>query len=104
MSFYFYNNILRSFFSYKNRMTVEYIPPRSSSLHADSFRHRVKKHVEYDSDEDMLLPDSKYDKLKHRRELIKSQSKKRDGYISLVLTIWAFYIRLWKLSKPSSVV
>ncbi|KAG1438864.1 hypothetical protein G6F56_012495 [Rhizopus delemar] len=71
---------------------------------AQNFRQRNKKkpeHSDYDS-EDFDL--SKTDKVKQRKEWIKKQERKRDWYIVLALTVWAIYIRLWKVSQPSSVV
>ncbi|KAG0783464.1 hypothetical protein G6F16_003015 [Rhizopus arrhizus] len=77
----------------------------SSGLNNINFRKRntIKRleHSDYDS-EDFDL--SKTDKVKQRKELLKRQSRKRDWYIVLGLTLWAVYIRLWKISQPSSVV
>lgn len=53
---------------------------------------------------DIDLFDSKSNKFSQRKEQVKRASRKRDWYIVLALTLWAMYIRLYKISQPSSVV
>lgn len=76
----------------------------------DNFRKR-NSHLkrtdmdEYDSsDIDLNLFDSKSNKFRQRKDELKRASLKRDGYIVLALTLWAAYIRLYKISQPPSVV
>ena len=57
----------------------------------------------YDSS-DLDLFDSKSSKFNSRKESVKKASRKRDWLIVLALTVWALYIRLYKISQPSSVV
>ncbi|RCH87257.1 hypothetical protein CU097_002945 [Rhizopus azygosporus] len=76
----------------------------STGLANTNFRKRnIKRpeHSDYDS-EDFDL--SKTDKIKQRKELMRKQALKRDLYIALGLTLWAAYIRLWKIWQPPSVV
>lgn len=35
---------------------------------------------------------------------VKKTQKRNDWLITILLTLWACYIRLWKISQPSSVV
>ncbi|KAM3582441.1 hypothetical protein VKS41_005085 [Umbelopsis sp. WA50703] len=48
--------------------------------------------------------ENSYMKAARKRTALEEQTRKRDLKISLVLTIWAMYIRLWKIWQPSSVV
>jgi hypothetical protein len=59
----------------------------------------------YDSsDIDLNMFDSKSSKLRQKKEQARRASRKRDWYIVAGLTVWAMYIRLYKISQPSSVV
>ncbi|KAL7322985.1 hypothetical protein PS15p_210952 [Mucor circinelloides] len=75
----------------------------------DNFRKRNNAHYarrpnsDYD-DSDLDLANHKTDKLRARKDAAKKQSQTRDWYIVLALTLWAFYIRLYKISQPPSVV
>lgn len=76
---------------------------------SDSFRQRhFKKPNEVDDpfdDVDLSMDyDSKVFKARQRRAIAESKARKRDWRISLALTVWALYIRLWRISQPSSVV
>lgn len=74
----------------------------------DNFRNR-NKHLKnldidgYDSS-DIDLFDSKSNKFRQKKEEQRRASLKKDWYIVLALTIWAAYIRLYKISQPPSVV
>lgn len=46
----------------------------------------------------------KSNKFIQKKNQVKKASRKRDWYIVAGLTIWAMYIRLYKISQPSSVV
>jgi hypothetical protein len=78
----------------------------------DSFRQRrrdVNRHNgQYKLDnEDLGLGidyDNSYLKAARKRTALEDQSRKRDLKIALALTLWACYIRLWKIWQPSSVV
>ncbi|KAI9261652.1 Dolichyl-phosphate-mannose-protein mannosyltransferase-domain-containing protein [Phascolomyces articulosus] len=74
--------------------------------HTDMFRQRhFKKPMDEDYDVDLSLDyDSKIYKARHDRVLQEKVARKKDWRISLVLTLWACYVRLWKISQPSSVV
>lgn len=75
----------------------------------DNFRKRNNNHYarrpnsDYD-DSDLDLANHKTDKLRQRKDAVKRQSRTRDWYIALALTLWAIYIRLYKISQPPSVV
>ncbi|CEP10064.1 hypothetical protein [Parasitella parasitica] len=75
----------------------------------DSFRKRNNNHYarrpnsDYD-DSDLDLANHKTDKMRLRKDAMRKQSRTRDWYIVLALTLWAMYIRLYKISQPSSVV
>ncbi|KAI7904603.1 Dolichyl-phosphate-mannose-protein mannosyltransferase-domain-containing protein [Cokeromyces recurvatus] len=78
---------------------------------ADNFRKRnnnMTRNNDYDfyedsSDADLLIKSKSY-KLQQRKEAMRKQSRKRDWYIALGLTLWAAYIRLYKIYQPPSVV
>ncbi|CDH55799.1 mannosyltransferase 1 [Lichtheimia corymbifera JMRC:FSU:9682] len=76
---------------------------------SDSFRQRhFKRPNETDDpfdDVDLSMDyDSKIFKARQRKAIADSKARKRDWRISLALTAWALYIRLWRISQPSSVV
>jgi len=48
--------------------------------------------------------DNSYFKATRKRTALEEQSRKRDLKIALALTIWACYVRLWKIWQPTSVV
>jgi hypothetical protein len=62
-----------------------------------------KLNSDYD-DSDLDLANNKSAKFAQRRDTAHKLSRKRDWYIVLALTLWACYIRLYKISQPSSVV
>ncbi|KAG2195696.1 hypothetical protein INT47_012917 [Mucor saturninus] len=73
----------------------------------DTFRKRTHlKRVdldEYDSS-DIDLFDHKSSKFRQRKDHLKRAALKRDAYIVLAITLWAAYIRLYKIAQPPSVV
>lgn len=73
---------------------------------SDVFRHRVKRPADLEEDDvDLSLDyDSKVLKARQRRQSSEAAARKRDWRITFVLTLWASYIRLWKIWQPSSVV
>ncbi|KAI8048943.1 Dolichyl-phosphate-mannose-protein mannosyltransferase-domain-containing protein [Gilbertella persicaria] len=73
---------------------------------SDSFRKRNqaytrKPNSDYD-DSDLDL--TKSSKFRQKKEKDKRISRKKDLYIAAALTLWAAYIRLYKIHQPSSVV
>lgn len=78
----------------------------------DSFRQRrrdVNRHNDqykhYNEDLGLGVDyDNSYVKAARKRTALEEQSRKRDLKIALGLTVWACYIRLWKIWQPSSVV
>jgi dolichyl-phosphate-mannose-protein mannosyltransferase len=76
---------------------------------SETFRKRNQGHYsrklnsDYD-DSDLDLANNKSHKFATRKEAVHKLSRKRDWYIVLALTLWACYIRLYKISQPSSVV
>lgn len=66
-----------------------------STSNKNQLRQRRKEHVlkDLDKSEPHLLPSDKV-----------NTQKRTDWFISVLLTLWACYIRLWKISQPASVV
>ncbi|KAI9275246.1 glycosyltransferase family 39 protein [Helicostylum pulchrum] len=66
-----------------------------SASNKNQLRQRRKERVLKDSDksEHHLLPSDKVE-----------TQKRNNWFISVLLTLWACYIRLWKISQPASVV
>ncbi|KAL1927163.1 hypothetical protein VTP01DRAFT_5126 [Rhizomucor pusillus] len=75
---------------------------------SDLFRQRhFKKPFDDDDYDDVDLSvdyDSKVLKARRKRHLAEASARKRDWHITAGLTLWACYVRLWKISQPSSVV
>lgn len=75
----------------------------------DTFRKRTFQQAkrndmdDYDSS-DIDLFDHKSSKFRQRKDQLKRASLKRDGYIVIAITLWAAYIRLYKIAQPPSVV
>ncbi|EPB91381.1 hypothetical protein HMPREF1544_01702 [Mucor circinelloides 1006PhL] len=65
----------------------------------DQLKRRHREYPLGDSDPIFDNVDSK-----HKRTDAPVTHYKRDWYISILLTVWTAYIRLWKLAQPSSVV
>ncbi|KAI9281385.1 Dolichyl-phosphate-mannose-protein mannosyltransferase-domain-containing protein [Umbelopsis sp. AD052] len=78
----------------------------------DSFRQRrrdVNRHngqyKHYNEDLGLGVDyDNSYVKAARKRTALEDQSRKRDLKIAAALTVWACYIRLWKIWQPASVV
>lgn len=72
----------------------------------DNFRKRNTRKINYNSDydSDVDLISYKSDKMHHRKQEAVKSSRKRDWYIVIALTLWAAYIRLYKIYQPASVV
>lgn len=76
---------------------------------SETFRKRNHGHYsrkansDFD-DSDLDLANNKSIKYALRKDTVRKLSRKRDWYIVLALTLWACYIRLYKISQPSSVV
>ncbi|KAI7856270.1 Dolichyl-phosphate-mannose-protein mannosyltransferase-domain-containing protein [Circinella umbellata] len=80
---------------------------RTTARSTDMFRQRhLKKPFDEDYDDmDISLDyDSKTFKARHDRVLKEKMVRKKDWRITIALTLWACYIRLWKIAQPSSVV
>lgn len=82
----------------------------SATKTTDNFRKRNnnnqarrQEHSDYDGS-DIDLFDSKSSKFSLRKEEAKRASRKKDWLIVVALTLWAMYIRFYKISQPSSVV
>lgn len=65
----------------------------------DQLKQRRKEHI-FDATDASL--DEQKPCLKITQEAV--IQKRIDRFISFVLTIWTCYIRLWKISQPTSVV
>ncbi|KAI9312657.1 Dolichyl-phosphate-mannose-protein mannosyltransferase-domain-containing protein [Dichotomocladium elegans] len=82
----------------------------TSTRRSDLFRQRhfKKPYGDEDDSDDVDLTvdytDSKVLKANTKRSLAEQKTRKQDWRISIALGIWAMYIRLWKISQPSSVV
>ncbi|KAL0074666.1 Dolichyl-phosphate-mannose-protein mannosyltransferase-domain-containing protein [Phycomyces blakesleeanus] len=78
----------------------------SSATHQDMFRQRRQRRSDDESDDiDLSIDyDSKQAKIKNKRMLAHKEAQKRDWKIVAALTVWAAYVRLWKIWQPSSVV
>ena len=80
---------------------------RTTARSTDMFRQRHSKKPfdeDYDDIDLSLDYDSKIFKARHDRVLQEKMARKKDWRITIALTLWACYIRLWKIAQPSSVV
>ena len=68
-----------------------------------SYKEKLKRrHKNYNLDDlDTTFDDSNN---KYKKKEQEATQIRKDWCISILLTIWTSYIRLWKLSQPSSVV
>lgn len=71
----------------------------ASSSNKDQLKRRHKDYNLNDLDTTYDNSNNKYKKTEQG-----TTQNKKDWCISTLLTIWTSYIRLWKLSQPSSVV
>ncbi|KAI7863680.1 Dolichyl-phosphate-mannose-protein mannosyltransferase-domain-containing protein [Spinellus fusiger] len=78
--------------------------PYTSVTHSDMFRQRRQRRMEESEDELTMDLDSAQTKKSRQRSGAQQQAYRRDWYIVGALTVWAAYIRLWRISQPSSVV
>ncbi|KAI9028231.1 Dolichyl-phosphate-mannose-protein mannosyltransferase-domain-containing protein [Phycomyces nitens] len=78
----------------------------SSATHQEMFRQRRQRRSDDESDDiDLSVDyDSKQAKIKNKRMIAHKEAQKRDWKIVAALTVWAAYVRLWKIWQPSSVV
>ncbi|KAG0166401.1 hypothetical protein DFQ28_007254 [Apophysomyces sp. BC1034] len=81
----------------------------ASATRPDFFRQRRAKHAGADGEEsddvDLSMDyDSKLYKAQQKRHMAKKTARTRDWRIVGALTLWACYIRFWKIWQPSSVV
>ncbi|KAF7731234.1 hypothetical protein EC973_000650 [Apophysomyces ossiformis] len=81
----------------------------ASATRPDFFRQRRAKHMgaegEESDDVDLSIDyDSKVYKVEQKRQVAKKAARTRDWRIVAALTLWASYIRFWKIWQPSSVV
>lgn len=69
------------------------------SDHSQLKQRRKENHIE-----EVELKVVQKEETRTKKSLGGGAHKKVDWFISIVLTMWAGYIRLWKISQPTSVV
>lgn len=98
--------------TYNNYNSQSHSSYSSANDKYDTFRQRRRdvnkingQYKPYDDGSDLMTDyDSSYLKATRKRTALEEKSRKRDLKIALALTLWACYIRLWKIWQPSSVV
>lgn len=69
------------------------------SDHSQLKQRRKENHIEKDE-----LEIVQKEETRTKKSLEGGAQKRVDWFISIVLTMWTSYIRLWKISQPTSVV